>query len=62
MEIPILALFAFLAVQNCKRLIYNSHSRFPPSVSEPKAMPLEKEWIDRADAIRTAIVQLRDSL
>jgi len=25
-------------------------------------MALEKEWIDRAEAIRTAILQLQDSL
>ncbi|QEG37859.1 hypothetical protein Pr1d_52070 [Bythopirellula goksoeyrii] len=40
--------------------------RFPfrnsPLSLESPPMALEKEWHDRAEAIRTAILQLRDSL
>jgi hypothetical protein len=31
-------------------------------IMESPPMALEKEWYDRSEAIRTAIVQLRDSL
>jgi hypothetical protein len=31
-------------------------------IMESPPMALEKEWYDRTEAIRTAIVQLRDSL
>ena len=42
------------------RIIPASQKRHPPQWSP--TMALEKEWLDRAEAISTAILQLRDSL